>query len=116
MIAASGTSVDAPGDNKNARALANLQQTALPPGTTNPIERWGALIYQVGSDSQAASNRELGHNEIVKQLQTLRDQVSAVSLDEEAANLTKFQRAYEANARYFGAIQTSLDVLMAMVT
>ena len=116
LIAASGTAAGAPGDNMNARALADLQQTALPPGTTNPIERWGALIYQVGSDSQAAANRELGHNEIVKQLQTLRDQVSAVSLDEEAANLTKFQRAYEANARYFGAIQTSLDVLMAMVT
>ena len=36
-------------------------------------------------------------------------------LDEEAANLMRFQRAYEANARYFTTIVDTLDVLMNMV-
>jgi flagellar hook-associated protein FlgK len=38
-----------------------------------------------------------------------------VSLDEEAANLIRYQRSYEASARYFTTILDTLDVLMAMV-
>ena len=48
-------------------------------------------------------------------LEALRDQASAVSLDEEAANMMKFQRAYEANARFFSAVDHSLDTLMQMI-
>jgi flagellar hook-associated protein 1 FlgK len=113
LIAAAATAT--PGDNQNARAITNLRQTALAGGTTNPIDTWGALVYRVGTDAQAAINDQAGRDEVVKQLYTLRDQVSAVSLDEEAANLMKFQRAYEANARYFSAVETSLNVLMQMV-
>jgi flagellar hook-associated protein 1 FlgK len=114
LIAAAGTANA--GDNQVARTIANLQQTPLGAGTTNPVDTWGALIYRVGTDSQTATNDKSGRDEIVNQLQSLRDQVSGVSLDEEAGNLQKFQRAYEANARYFSAIQTSLDVLMQMVS
>jgi flagellar hook-associated protein 1 len=113
LIAAAATAT--PGDNENARAIANLRQTVLAGGTTNPIDTWGALVYKVGTDAQGAANEQAGRDEVVKQLQSLRDQVSGVSLDEEAANLTKFQRAYEANARYFSAIELSLNVLMQMV-
>jgi flagellar hook-associated protein 1 FlgK len=112
LIAAAGT--PAPGDNQNARAITNLQQAALGSGTTNPVDTWASLVYRVGSDAQGAKSELGGHAEVVRQLQTLRDQVSAVSLDEEAANLTKFQMAYQANARYFSVIQTSLDQLMQM--
>jgi len=111
LIAAASTT--ASGDNRNAMAIANLQQTPLAGGTTNPIDTWGALVYRVGTDAQAAASDKAGRDEIVKQLGTLRDQVSGVSLDEEAANMMKFQRAYEANARYFSAVETSLSVLMA---
>lgn len=113
LIAAAATAT--PGDNQNARAISNLRQAALAGGTTNPVDTWGALIYRVGTDAKAATNDQAGRNEIVKQLQTLRDQVSGVSLDEEAANLMKFQRAYEANARYFSAVDASLNVLMQML-
>lgn len=113
LIAAAATAT--PGDNQNARAITNLRQTALAGGTTNPVDTWGALVYRVGTDAQAATSDRAGRDEIVKQLSTLRDQLSAVSLDEEAANLMKFQRAYEANARYFSAVEASLNQLMQMV-
>jgi flagellar hook-associated protein FlgK len=51
----------------------------------------------------------------VTQLQQLRAQVSGVSYDEEAAHMMRYQRAYEANARYFQTIVSTLDVLMDMV-
>jgi len=113
LIAAAGTATA--GDNQNARNIVNLQRAALAGGSTNPVDTWGALVYRVGTDTQSAKNDKAGRDEVVKQLQTIRDQVSGVSLDEEATNMMKFQRAYEANARYFSAIQTSLDTLMQMV-
>jgi flagellar hook-associated protein 1 FlgK len=45
----------------------------------------------------------------------LRDQVSGVSLDEEAMHLLKFQRAYEANARFFSVIDQTLEMLLQTV-
>ena len=49
------------------------------------------------------------------QVEALRDQVSGVSLDEEAMQLMKFQRAYEANARFFRVIDQTLDILFSTV-
>ena len=54
--------------------------------------------------------------EVMQQVETLRDQVSGVSLDEEAMHLMKYQRAYEANARFFRVIDQTLDVLMSTIT
>ena len=44
-----------------------------------------------------------------------RDAVSGISLDEEAMNMLKFQRAYEANARFFVAVDRMLDAMIGMV-
>ena len=50
-----------------------------------------------------------------QQLDTLRDQISGVSIDEEATMMLKFQRAYEANAKFFSAINQTLDTLLQLV-
>jgi len=50
--------------------------------------------------------------EVVQQIDNLRDGVSGVSLDEEAASMMRFQRAYEANARFFTTVNQTLDVLL----
>jgi flagellar hook-associated protein 1 len=103
----------APGDNQNARAIANLATTPLPGRAANPIDAWAALVYRVGTDASTATANQASRSDVLTQLQSLRDQVSGVSLDEEGANLIKFQRAYEANARYFSAIQASIDTLLS---
>jgi flagellar hook-associated protein 1 FlgK len=54
-------------------------------------------------------------HDIVTTLTRLRDAVSGVSLDEEASTMLKFQRAYEANAKYFSVVSDMLDTLMGMV-
>ena len=45
-------------------------------------------------------------------MDALRDQVSGVSLDEEAMHLPKVQRAFEANARFFSVIDQTLGMLL----
>jgi flagellar hook-associated protein 1 len=105
-----------PGDNRAARDLADLRDALLLDGGTATLaDGWGALVYRVGRDLQTAEGESALRQQIVVQLETLRDQVSGVSLDEEAMHLMKFQRAYEANARFFQVIDQTLDILMSAV-
>lgn len=110
-IAASATG--APGDNGIARQLADLRNAdAARGGTATFTEAWSVLVNTVGSDSASAKNSLSMRQETVSAIQRLRDSVSGVSLDEEAGRLMQFQRAYEANARFFAAVDSSLSVLM----
>ncbi|MHB8842795.1 MAG: flagellar basal body rod C-terminal domain-containing protein, partial [Candidatus Aquicultor sp.] len=99
-IAASGTAGGLPGDNTNALAISSLINshiTALDSDTiANFYER---LVAKVGNQSQAASDELTFYDNFLAQLNTRRDSVSGVNLDEEASNLIIFQRAYQAAAR-----------------
>lgn len=114
LVAASQSG--APGDNQVARAIAALRnQPVLNGGTATFNEGWAELAYAVGSDADAARAEQGSRQDVLAQVQRLRDQVSGVSLDEEAASMLKFQRAYEANAKYFSAVDTMLQTLMRTV-
>jgi flagellar hook-associated protein 1 FlgK len=114
LVVASSSS-SAAGNNDVARAIAALQDAPMTGSPLKPVDAWGDLVYRIGADAKTAADAQAGHEQIAQQLETLRDQISGVSLDEEAAMLMKFQRAYEANARFFSAADQSLEVLMNMV-
>jgi len=97
----------------------------LSPQSSHPLQKaWIAEevpqcgYCQSGQIMQAAAllaqNPKPSRAEIVQQMELMREQVSGVSLDEEAANMMKFQRAYEANARFFQAIDSTLESLMSL--
>jgi flagellar hook-associated protein 1 FlgK len=110
-IAAAGVAIS--GDNGIARTLAALRnERVLDGGTATLNDGWGDLVYRIGSDSQAAAIARNTHDSITREVDALRDQVSGVSLDEEALNMLKFQRAYEANAKFFTVVDSLLDTLM----
>lgn len=113
LVAASSTG--APGDNQTARALAALRDAnVLFGGTATFAEGWARLAYTVGADASAAQLQQASRGAVREEVERLRDQVSGVSLDEEAANLIKFQRAYEANAKFFATIDSVLETLMSL--
>jgi len=113
LVAAAGAGGPV-GDNASARAIAALRHAQVVGGSATFAEAWGQLVYRTGRDSQTARNEQQGRKDIVNQVDALRDQVSGISLDEEAMNLLKFQKAYEANARFFRAIDMTLDTLMSL--
>ena len=109
-------SVAEPGDNQTARGIADLRDSrSMFSGTATLHDAWGRLIYQAGTDTQVARLEESTRREIVLQVEALRDSVSGVSLDEEAANMIRFQRAYEANAQFFSTVDDVLQTLLGMV-
>jgi flagellar hook-associated protein 1 FlgK len=93
------------GDNANALALAQLQNQNIT-GGDKPLDFYSNTVAQLGSDIQQATTQSNTQDTVVQQLQTQRDSVSGVSLDEEAANLVQFQRAYQAAARIVNVVDT----------
>jgi flagellar hook-associated protein 1 FlgK len=93
------------GDNANALALAQLQNQNIAGGDT-PINFYSNTVAQLGANIQQATTQSATQDIVVQQLQTQRDSVSSVSLDEEAANLVQFQRAYQAAARIVNVVDS----------
>jgi flagellar hook-associated protein 1 FlgK len=105
-----------PGDNGTARAIAGLRTARVLNGNTATLnDAWAGFVYQVGADARAAANARDTQAAMVREVDAIRDQVSGVSLDEEALNLLKFQRAYEANARFFTTVDSMLVTLLNLV-
>jgi flagellar hook-associated protein 1 FlgK len=113
LVAASQTG--AVGDNGIAQAIADLRDARVMGGGATFSESWGQLIYRVGTDVTTTRSQAQAHRDVVTQVGGLLEQVEGVSLDEEAAMLMRFQRGYEANAKYFTTIDSVLDTLMNMV-
>jgi len=110
-LAAAG--IVSPGDNGVARQLAALRDAPISQGRS-ATAAWTGLVYRVGNDIAVATRERDSHREIVHQIELLRDGVSGVSVDEEAALMMRFQRAYEANARFFGVVDEVLQTLLSL--
>ena len=91
------------GDNANALALANIQNEAIVDGQT-ATDFYSDLVSTVGNDVSAATDEQQSVGLVLSQLQNQRSDTSGVSLDEEAANLILYQRAYEAAAEVVSAV------------
>ncbi|MDK2744015.1 MAG: flagellar hook-associated protein FlgK [Nitrospira sp. BO4] len=114
-VAASSTRTGIPGNNTNLLSLVALQQrrfASLDDGTLNDAYR--TVAAELGVSAQTA-DRDLQAKEILKdQIETLRAQVSGVSLDEELVNLIKFQRGFEAASRLVRLTDEMFQTLLAI--
>ena len=114
LIQASGSST-ATGDNTVALALAQLA-SASQAGLNNQTFG-GAYIQTVasfGDALQTANDQVTSQTAVTSMLQTQRDSVSGVNVDEEMTNLMGFQRAYEASAQLVTTINTLMGDTLAM--
>jgi flagellar hook-associated protein 1 FlgK len=105
----------APGGNGNALALAQLANAT----NTNDYTFagfYGNLGGQVGNDVASAQGSESSKQNLLSQAQALRQQVSGVSLDGEAAQLIEFQRSYQAAAKMLTVLDELTESIMAVIT
>lgn len=115
QIAASG-SITAPGDNSRAIVMAQLVNTnTMSGGTTTFSNYYNTLVAQVGLDVQTAGSVVKQDEAFMKQLTTLRDSQSGVSLDEELANLIQYQRSFQASSKIITTVGEMMDTLLAMI-
>lgn len=112
QIDASGA--HAVGDNRNALALAALENAPTGSEGLTIAERYQQLVMTLGLEAQQADSQKNFFQGLVEQLTQMRDAVSGVSLDEELTNLVKFQRAYQAAARLVSVADELYQTLLAI--
>jgi len=104
----------APGGNGNALNLAALANGKNLNNYTF-AQFYGNLGGRVGTDLTTATNNQTTKQLLLSQAQTLREQVSGVSLNQEAENLIAFQRAYQANAKMLTVLNSLTETLMGLI-
>jgi flagellar hook-associated protein 1 len=102
------------GDNANANALLALQNQAIVSAQT-PLNYYSGLVFKIGSDVSNAQTQQQSGSLILQQIQNLQGGVSGVDVNEEAANLIRFQNAYQASAQVSSIINSLLATTINMV-
>ncbi|MBX5464921.1 MAG: flagellar hook-associated protein FlgK [Clostridia bacterium] len=112
----SSTAVDDGGNAASIAALASTQLAfSLPGGGTlavTPDGFLGATVATLGNQAQAAQQELQGAQALVQQLDSQRQSVSGVSLDEEMVRMVQYQSAYAAAAKMVSSIDAMLGVLI----
>ncbi|VAX04404.1 Flagellar hook-associated protein FlgK [hydrothermal vent metagenome] len=109
--AASGNAL---GDNSNALALAGLQAQKLLGGSTESFQSaYAKLVSEVGVGTREAKVNANAQRALLDRAVESQQAVSGVNLDEEAANLLKFQQAYQAAAQ---VIRISDDIFQTLIS
>ncbi|MGY6277658.1 flagellar hook-associated protein FlgK [Methylomonas sp. MgM2] len=105
-----------PGDNRNALALAQLETAkTLSKGNATFDDGYGQLVSKVGTQTHSAEVSRSAQDTLLKQATASWESVSGVNLDEEAANLIKFQQSYQAAAQAISVTNTLFDSLIGAV-
>ena len=73
------------------------------------------MVGATASSSKAAQDNYTAADVVLQTLETERQGISGVSIDEEALNMIIFQRAFQAAARYIGVIDEMLQEVIALV-
>jgi flagellar hook-associated protein 1 FlgK len=107
------------GNNDMALLVSDIRQQKVnfdPEGTGKPIltdgtfdEFYRSLVGELGVQSQEATRQATNQKILVDQADASRQSISGVSLDEEMANMIKFQHAYNAAARSLTTFDEMLD-------
>ncbi|MBV1877530.1 MAG: flagellar hook-associated protein FlgK [Pseudomonadales bacterium] len=108
-----GFNRDGVSDNRNGLALTALEvQKVIDNSSVSFLESYGKLVEFVGAlTSQSLINSEASES-LLQQSQLSRDAVAGVNLDEEAADLIRYELAYNASAQVISVARTLFDTLI----
>lgn len=102
------------GDNRNALALQNLQNSRIVGGRASVTQAYAAMVGDVGNRSNVVMVNLEATRGLNEQLRALQQADSGVNLDEEAANLIRYQQYYQANAKVIETGTTVLDIVLGL--
>jgi flagellar hook-associated protein 1 FlgK len=104
-----------PGDNQTALAIAGLESAKLP--TLNGVslrDSYQAMVNGVGVAAASAKTNAEATRVVQETLEAQREGLSGVSLDEEAVNLMRQQRAFQAASRVISAVDEMLKTILQL--
>jgi len=112
-IAAATDPAGLPGDNRNALAMVDLYEggiTNLDGSSFN--DYYSGITSMAGKMSRTAQDGSTFEKSLLEELTLRKESFTGVNLDEEAANLIRFQKAFEAGARLITITDKLMEVLI----
>jgi flagellar hook-associated protein 1 FlgK len=101
-------------DGNVALGIANLRSvTVMSKDTATMNDFYASLIGNLGVETRESTSFTGNYELLVQQIDNQRQAVQGVSLDEEMANLVKFQHAYDAAARVITVMDEALDTVIS---
>ncbi len=106
--------VNATSDNRNGLAMGNLQNSGtIDGGIASYNDSYNSLVEVIGIDAASSKTNLDASERVLQEITKLRDSVSAVNLDEEAANLIKYEQMFSANAQVISVARDLFDRLIS---
>ncbi|MCF2859354.1 flagellar hook-associated protein FlgK [Pseudoalteromonas sp. SMS1] len=109
-------------DNRNGLVLSQLQSgqlvrqnvvtTAVADNLKTFNEAYAGLVTEIGVVANQAKTNGAAYDALAAQSEAWFESVAGVNLDEEAANLLRFQQSYSASAQILSAARTVFDTLL----
>ena len=113
---ATALEANAPGDNRVALAISKLQhEKVLGAGTTTFEEQYLKSVGNVGVQTGKSKIDEEQSSGILAQAKSFKERLAGVSLDEEAANMVRYQNAYEASAKVIKASDEMFKAVLGLL-
>jgi flagellar hook-associated protein 1 FlgK len=101
------------GDGSAALAIANLRTTPVMLGTSGSFDEYfSTVVTDIGLRGEIAETALETQSLVLKELRDMREALSGVNIDEELANLIKYQHGYSAAARFVTEIDRMLDTII----
>jgi flagellar hook-associated protein 1 FlgK len=108
-----GNNTNGVADNRNALLLAQLQTAnTVANGTASYQSAYSQLVSDVGNDTREAQIQQRAQDALVVQTRRAQQSFSGVNLDEEAANLIRYQQAYQASGKVLQIASTLFQTLL----
>ena len=101
------------GDNRNMLSLINLRDAnTLKDGTQSVYDIYNNAVSQVAVDTRSARANADTELSLLQSVTDRRDGITGVNLEEEAANLIRYQQAYQAAAQIITTANDVFDTLL----
>jgi len=108
-----GPNTNGTGDNRNALLLAGLQSSSLLAGGTATIQdAYAQLVSDIGNKTRELQVNASAQDAVIQQTEATEQSLSGVNLDEEAANLIRYQQAYQAAGKALQIAATLFDSIL----
>lgn len=112
---ATAKEANSPGDNRIAIAMSGLG--TMPGLTSNNgtiTDLYNSMVGEIAVTAGEAKRQLTFQEDVLSQLKSVRENLSGVSLDEETANLVRFQHAYAANAKVLQMADEAVQTVLGM--
>ncbi len=101
------------GDSRAATQIAAIRNTSIMVGSMKTFDDYFAdTVTNVGLKGEQAEVNLLSQNAIMTDLRNMRDSISGVNIDEELAEIMKFQHGYNAAAKFITVWDSLVDTII----